>query len=109
MPFFLIVPIWAICIVVGGALLPSRRMRFLSTYILFGSTIGLLISFLLSLAVLFGLSKIVGGTSVAWLALVGYVIAIGGGGILGVIIGLFLAKKINNSFPWFLNHSSSKI
>jgi hypothetical protein len=109
MPFFIIVPIWAICITIGASLLLFRRVRFLSSYILFGSTIGLLVSFVFSLAMLLGLGKLVGGTSLAWLALVGYIITIGAGGILGVILGLFLAKKVNNSFPWLLNQPSAKI
>src|SRR5438874_7853807 len=100
MPFFLIVPIWALCVVVGVVLLFSHRFRFLSLYLLLGSTSGLLLLFLLSLALLFLAGKFLGGSPIAWLALVAYLVGLAVGGAGGVAGGLLLARRINRRMGW---------
>ena len=100
MPFFFIVPLWLGLCVVGAALLFWRRLRFLSPYIVLGSTMGLACSFAFSLVVLLTLGRLLGGTSVAWLALVAYLVAIVIGGGVGVVAGLLLGRKVNSQLGW---------
>jgi hypothetical protein len=50
MPFFFIAPIWVLCVLIGLACLASTRLRFIASYLILGSTFGLLASFALSTA-----------------------------------------------------------
>lgn len=100
MPFFFIVPLWLLLSVCGTALLFSRRLRFLSPYIVLGSTAGLLCSVAMATVVLWLLGKLLGGTSVAWLAFVAYLMAIVVGGGIGVIAGLLLGQEVNRRLGW---------
>ncbi len=100
MPFFFIVPLWILCILAGVILLFFKRFRFLSMYVLLSSTGGLLASFLLSLALLFVAAKFVGGTPVAWIALLAYLAGIFLGGAVGIIAGAVLAWRFNRRMGW---------
>jgi hypothetical protein len=100
MPFFFIVPVWAVCVLIGVALMLTKRFRFLSTYFLFGSTVGLLLAFGFSTAILMFLGKILGGSNMAWLALVAYILAIGVGELGGLALGLLFARTLNRRIKW---------
>ncbi len=100
MPFFFLIPLWALCVMAGLALLFSGRLRFVGIYIMFAATGGLLGSFLLSTALLLLSAKLFGGTRVAWLALAAYLGGIVLGGLVGVLAGLLIAWKINVRFGW---------
>jgi hypothetical protein len=100
MLFFFILPVWFLCLIAGFGILLSQRLRFLSAYLLLGSTCGLLLSFVLSLGVLLLTGKFLGGTSVAWLALVAYLVGIAIEGTIGVLLGLFLARTLNRRLGW---------
>ena len=100
MPFFFIVPLWFVLVVVGIAMLFWRPLRFLSPYIVLASTVGLACSFAFSLVVLLTFGRLLRGTSVAWLALVAYLVAIIVGGGVGVIAGLLLGRKVNSQLGW---------
>ena len=100
MPFFFIVPVWMLVVMVGVALLFSRRLRFLSSYLLLSSTLGLLLSFLMSLALLLIAGKVFGNTSVAWIALLAYLAGMFVGGLIGIVAGLFVARKLNRRLGW---------
>jgi hypothetical protein len=95
MPFFFIVPIWVLCVAAGILCLFSSRLRFLSSYLVLGATLGLLSAFLLSLALLMLGARLLGGTSVAWLALLAYLLGIIVGGVIGAVAGLILARGLN--------------
>src|SRR5580765_8059265 len=95
MPFFFIVPLWLLLLISGVALLFSRRLRFLTPYIVLGSTAGLMCSVAFSTVVLLLLGKLLGGTSAGWLAFVAYLMAIVVGGGVGVVAGLLLGQKVN--------------
>jgi len=69
-------------------------------YVLLSSTGGLLASFLLSLALLFVAAKFVGGTPVAWIALLAYLAGIFLGGAVGIIAGAVLAWRFNRRMGW---------
>ena len=95
MPFFFIVPLWLLFVVAGILLLFSSRLRFLSSYLVLGATLGLLFAFLLSLALLMLGAKLLAGTSLAWISLLAYLFGIVVGGAIGVAIGLILARGLN--------------
>jgi thiamine transporter ThiT len=99
-PFFFIVPLWLLLSICGTALLFSPRLRFLTPYIVLGSTVGLMCSVAFSTVVLLLMGKILGGTSVAWLALAAYLMAIVVGGGVGVIAGLLLGQEVNRRLGW---------
>ena len=93
MPFFFMLPLWLVCVLLGITFLFFPRLRFLSAHILLGSTIGLLVSFGLSTLALILLPK----TAVSgWIVLVGYLAGIAIGGAIGIAIGVLAAKKLNN-------------
>jgi len=100
MPFFFLLPLWGFCVLAGIALLFFARVRFLGTYVLLGSTFGLLISFLLSVALLFFFAKVLAGTKLAWLAAVAYLAGIPLGGMIGIAGGAFLAYRLNRRLGW---------
>ena len=100
MPFFFIVPLWLLLLISGVALVFSPRLRFLTPYIVLGSTVGLVCSAVFSTGVLLLLGRLLGGTSVAWLAFAGYLIAIVIGGAVGVLAGLLLGQKVNRRLGW---------
>ena len=87
MPYFFIVPLWAVACVAGLILLTFRRTRLIGVLIVATSTAATLVSFLLSLGGLFvfgSLAKAVGLTQYALLAAaVGYV----GGRLVGGVAG----------------------
>jgi hypothetical protein len=96
MPFFFIVPLWILCLVVGGAMFCSARLRSLSLYLLFASTGFTVFSFVCSTLVLLAAGKWPG---LFWdsglVALGGYVGALLAGGAVGAAGGLALAYKLN--------------
>ena len=100
MPFFFLLPLWAFCVLVGIGMLFFARLRFLACYVLLGSTGGLLVSFLLSLALLFFVGKFLAGTKLAWLAAVAYLTAIPAGGLVGIAVGGLLAHRLNRRLGW---------
>jgi hypothetical protein len=100
MPFFFIVPVWMLVVFVSVPLLFFRRLRFLSSYLVLSSTLGLLLSFLISLAFLLIAGKVFGNTSVAWIAILAYLAGMLVGGVLGFVAGLLLARNFNRRVGW---------
>ena len=100
MPFFFIVPLWLLLSVCGTALLFSPRLRFLTPYIVLGSTVGLMCSVAVSTVVSLLLGNLLGGTSAGWLAFAAYLMAIVVGGGVGVIAGLLLGQEVNRRLGW---------
>jgi hypothetical protein len=96
MPFFFIVPLWILCLLVGATLFCLARFRSLSLYLLLGSTGFTVISFACSTTILLVAGK---WPQLFWhsglLAVVGYVGALLMGGAFGAITGLALAYKLN--------------
>jgi hypothetical protein len=98
--FFFIVPFWLLLLLCGAAFLFSPGLRFLSPYIVLGSTAGLACSVVFSSVVLWLLGKLLGGTSVSWLAFAAYLVAIIVGGGVGVVAGLLLGQRVNRQLGW---------
>jgi len=104
MPFFLIVPIWLLCVVAGLALCFSRQFRFLSFYLVLGSTGGLILAFALSTFVLRLGPRLVSSAS-GWVNLILIAVYIAGvaiGGLVGMLAGFLMARKINQRLRWTL-------
>ena len=86
MPFFFIVPLWLVCLVVGTILTffpHSRRFGYFFIAVPTGATV---VSFLLSTAALFLLPRLLPQPSRPWYGvflLVTYLVAIGLGALLG--------------------------
>jgi hypothetical protein len=102
MPFFFIAPIWLFCVVVGLALCFFRQFRFLSSYVILGSTGGLILSFALSTFVLWIGPRLLGsaGTWAGLMLIAAYLAAIAVGGLVGIIAGFLTARKINQLRHW---------
>lgn len=101
MPFFFIAPIWILVVVAGIGIFFSKRLRFLSSYLLLCSTLGLIVSFMLSLGLLMLTGKLLAEhLSYGWLALVAYFVGIPIGGIAGALLGFFLARALNRRLGW---------
>ena len=105
MPFFILIPIWLLCVVIGLAMLASRQLRFLASYVILGSTFGLLVSFVLSTTALLlfaWLAPRIGhhrlgaiGSLLGYIGLLGYIIGLVGGGFIGTAVGALMAYRLN--------------
>ena len=99
MPFFFIVPLWIIALVIGIALTFSARFRTFGLYVVAVPTGATLISFLLSTAVLFILPRVMPQPSRSWYGvflILMYLGAIGAGGLIGATTGFFVVKKLRS-------------
>lgn len=102
MPYFFIAPLWILCVLIGLILLTSKRLRFLATYLILGSTLGFVLS--LAISSLF-LMLVVSrpavmeafGTWAGVVALAVYAIAILVGGAAGTGLGLWAAYRVNRA------------
>jgi hypothetical protein len=102
MPFFFILPIWLLCVVVGLALCFFKQFRFLSSYLVLSSTGGLILSFALSTFLLWLGPRFLSNAS-GWAGLIliaAYLAGIAIGGFVGIIAGLLAARRINKRLDW---------
>jgi hypothetical protein len=102
MPFFFIVPAWLLCVVIGVVLCLFRRSRFLSLYLVLGSTGGMIASLTLSTFLLWIAPKLFGKApgGKGLILIVAYLASIGIGGVVGTTVGFIAAGKINRRFRW---------
>lgn len=101
-PFFFIVPLWLILVVLSIPLFAVPRLRFLGTHVVMASTVAVLISFALSTLILFGVPRLI--PPFRWsgvVLIVLYVLAIVGGGGAGLLLGILLAHNLNKRFGWW--------
>ena len=115
MPFFLILPLWLLIVILGVVMLCIRLMRRLGVYILMMSTLAVIASFALSTAVLLVVPWATPNPVPGWFAvlfLLAYLAAIGVGGLIGAIGGFLLTYwvlKRKQSAPRVgLNHASPR-
>ncbi len=102
MPFFFIAPLWLLAIAAGLSLLFFRRLRFLSSYLVLASTGGLVLSLLASTLVLWLGTSIFNNRN-GWAAIVvigGYLASIPVFGLVGVLLGILAARRINRRLRW---------
>jgi hypothetical protein len=86
MPFFFILPVWGLCVVIGVALLFVRDLRRIAYFVIAVPTGATLVSFALSTSVLYLVPRVAHEPHPKWfgIALIaGYVIAL----VLGALIG----------------------
>jgi len=100
MAFFFIAPIWFCCVLIGVVTLASKRFRFLATYLIVGSTFGLVASFLLSTVPLMLVPRFLPTIryegSLGGIALVaGYIVGLTAGGLVGIVGGALTAYRLN--------------
>lgn len=97
MAFFLIIPLWLGCVLIGAALACFQGLRRTGVYMIAVSIGGTLLSLLLSTAVLY-LGPRMGFKYLGkWsgVALIGtYVLAIVAGGLIGSVSGFSLTRKL---------------
>lgn len=96
MPFFFIVPLWILTVVVGGVLVCITATRRAGIYVLATSTFATVASFVLSTAVLFVGPRIAADPPgwFGFIVVVGYLTAIPTGGLIGAIAGFLLTRKL---------------
>jgi hypothetical protein len=95
--FFLIIPVWLLCLLIGTALACFQGLRRTGIFVIAVSTGGTLVSLLLSTAVLFLGPRIGFKHFGKWsgVALIGtYVLAIVAGGFIGSVSGFSLTRKL---------------
>jgi hypothetical protein len=89
MPFFLIAPVWLLCVVAGGIMLFVRRLRKIGYFVMAVSTGATLASFRLSTFVLFVFPRLSFLSHMHWAGIAvlsSYAIAL----VLGAVLGLLL-------------------
>ena len=97
MIFFLILPLWVLCTLSGIALLFLPQRRRIGVYFILVSTAAMLVSFVLSTAVLYLAGKFGSRLHIQWLGLAviaTYLMATGLGLIVGGLAGFFLARNL---------------
>src|SRR5215470_9809489 len=97
MAFFLIIPVWVACLLIGTALACFQGLRRAGIYVIAVSTGGTALSLLLSTAVLFLGPRMGFQRFGQWrgIALIGtYILAIITGGLIGSASGFFLTRKL---------------
>lgn len=102
MPFFLILPLWLVLLVLSVPLFFVRRLRFLGTHIAIASTAAVLVSFVLSTLILFGSARLLPDSRFSGVAVISlYLLSIIGGGVAGSAFGMVLAHKLNRRLSWW--------
>ena len=96
MPFFLVLPLWVLAVVLGAAMVCFGATRRLGVYVVTVSTFATIASFAISTAVLMAGAS--AGTDVpAWFGLAivgGYLGAIPIGGLAGAIVGVLVTRRV---------------
>jgi hypothetical protein len=105
MPVFFLAPIWLLLLLVGLGLWIPARSRFLSAYLILCSTLGLITALILSTVLLLAMGLLASalqlkGTAVGIVIILVYLVSIGAGGVLGVLFGIILARKLNRVMGW---------
>ena len=102
MPFFLLVPLWILCVLAGVALLFIQNLRRIGIYTITVSTASLLTSFVLSTAVLMLGPRLPLQWLGRWTGIVAIAVYLGciaAGGLLGAILGFAITRKLLPNRP----------
>ena len=101
MPFFIIVPLWLLAVLLGAVMICIRTARHAGIYVLTMSTLATVLSFVLSTAVLF-VGPRVAADPPGWFGLIvvaAYLAAIPIGGLTGAIAGFLLTRRLLARVP----------
>lgn len=101
MPFIFIIPVWFLIVLAAAPLLFVRKLRFLAVHIVMASTMSILISFSLAISVLVAGGKFPVSRFNGFLIFGFFVLSLIGGGVLGLVLGIFLAHRINTRLAWW--------
>lgn len=96
MPFFFILPLWLLTVLVGAVMVCVRTTRRAGVYVITMSTFATILSILLSTAVLFVGPRITASPP-DWMGLVvfaAYLVAIPVGGLTGAIAGFLVSRNL---------------
>jgi hypothetical protein len=101
-PFFLIVPVWLLFVVIGVSLCFFRQARFLSLYFILVSSTGTFLSLALSTLLLWLVPRLFGNMSpwARWIFIALYLASIAFGGLIGGLAGFVAARKVNQRLGW---------
>jgi hypothetical protein len=97
MPFFLLFPLWLLCVACGVALLFVKRLKHVGIYTVAVSTAAVLCAFVLSTAVLYIAPRMVKTPVPTWYGLslmAAYILSIGLGGVVGGVAGFLTTHKL---------------
>ncbi|HET9742128.1 MAG TPA: hypothetical protein VFQ00_05205 [Terriglobales bacterium] len=94
MPLFILAPVWMLCVVLGFASLFFTKARYLSAYLLLGSTFGMAGAFALFLIETSYVDRHITNSAVS---LFGYLASPFIGAALCTPIGLLAASKLNGT------------
>jgi len=97
MPFFLIIPVWLLCLLGGLILVCFEKFRRTGIYTIVVSSMATIVSFLLSTGVIYFGPRVVPHRFERWSALLiigTYVAAIIAGGAIGAVTGFLLVRRM---------------
>jgi hypothetical protein len=110
MAYFFILLFWLLCVIVGLAMLVTVRFRYMSLYLVIGSTLGLILSAAASTGFLWVSMALLGqlrfgGESPfgVFLVLAGSLFCFVVGGLIGIALGAVIAFKLNRLIGWRQN------
>jgi hypothetical protein len=102
MPFFFILPLWIMLLVLAVPLFFRRRLRFLGTHLVVASTLAVVTSFSLSTLALIAVPRLLPAFRFTGVVLLGvYLLSILLGGGAGLLVGVALAHKLNKRLTWW--------
>lgn len=102
MQFFAIVPIWAVCMLLALIFFFIGPLRFLSLYLLFCSTLGLILStaFPFCISEIAQLLPLEGHSDLQMFGVAALFLSIPFGFLVGAVTGFFLARFANSKLGW---------
>ena len=102
MVFFLLLPLWFLCLAAGVVLCCFKNMRFLSSYLFLCSTAGIVVALAISTLVLWAAPRMLNSTD-SWakcVVIASYLFGTGLGGVIGGVVGFSAARRINRLLRW---------
>ena len=102
MVFFLLLPLWFLCVLAGVVLCWFKNSRFLSSYFFLCPTVGMVVALALSTFVLWAAPRMLNSTDswAKWVVVASYLVGIGLGGVIGGAAGFSAARRINRGLRW---------
>jgi hypothetical protein len=102
MVFFLLLPLWFLCLAAGVVLCCFKNSRFLSSYFFLCSTAGIVVALALSTLVLWAAPRILNSANswAKWVVIASYLFGTALGGVIGGVVGFSAARRINRLLHW---------
>jgi hypothetical protein len=102
MVFFLLLPLWFVCVVAGVVMCWFKNSRFLSLYFFLCPTGGIAVALVLSTLVLWAGPHLLRSSEswAKWVLVIAYLGTIGLGGVMGGVAGFSAARRTNRLLRW---------